>query len=82
MKACTLKTVSDLKEKEKGKGDSKSSESEMGSLFFDFSSCCSGLSVSKGEGSAVYWEGGITFSDKIYGTDSFCDEGLGQDDEG
>jgi hypothetical protein len=63
--ACTLQTVSDSKEKEKSKGDSKSSESETGLLFSDFSSCCSGLSVTKGEGPAVYWEGGITFSDKI-----------------
>jgi hypothetical protein len=65
MEACTLQMVSESKEKEKGKGDSKSSESEMGSLFSDFSSCCSGLFVAKGEGPAVYWEGGITFSDKI-----------------
>jgi hypothetical protein len=83
--ACTLQTVSESKETEKGKGDSKSSESEMRSLlcgFCGFSFCRSVLSVNKGEGSAVQWEGGITFSNKILGTDGFCDEGPGQDDEG
>jgi hypothetical protein len=42
----------------------KSSESESGSLFFAFS-CSTVLSVNKGAGSAVQWEGGITFSNKI-----------------
>jgi hypothetical protein len=80
--ACTLQMVSESKGTEKGKSDSKSSKSEMGSLFCDFSFCRSVLSVNKGEGSAVQWEGGITFSNKIWGTDGFCNEGPGQDDEG
>jgi hypothetical protein len=53
MEACTLQTVSQSKETEKGKDDSKSSESEMGSLFCGFSFCRSVSSVNKGEGSAV-----------------------------
>jgi hypothetical protein len=80
MEACTLQTVSQSKESEKGKGDSKSSLLGPGSLFCGF--CHSVLSLNRGEGSAVQWEGGITFSNKIWGTDGFCNEGPGQDDEG
>jgi hypothetical protein len=51
--ACTLQTVSESKETEKGKGDLKSSESETRLLlcgFCGFSFCHSVLSVNKEEG--------------------------------
>jgi hypothetical protein len=86
--ACTLVTVLESKESEKGSNDLESSlletemEAGMEAEAAAFSFVGTVFSVKRTGDSSFLWEGGITFLDGMTGTDKLCDKGLGQDDEG
>jgi hypothetical protein len=80
---CTLETISESKESEQGKDDSKSLESGTETLLWDFDvfSFC-GMFLSVMEDFVILWEEGSLFLEDMTGLDGLCDEGLGKDDEG